>query len=412
VAGNELSRQAVHLVEKGKARPSSRTIELIAQRTGKPLSYFLQSPEHAVPDSVAAAIKELQWLCLDRGFDRAKELGTQILKDAKSARSESEIRYYLGQALVQLSSPVEALPHLQLARKLAESESDSWLAVECLDWEAGALYAMEDSRALSVAEEALRRCQMLEPRLPRTEARILEHLGAIHVRNHTIDSAISSYEAALEAAGSVRDLARLARTYHGLSIAYQERGLLERAEEFVHKALSLYTLEHDEVLIARAENELGVLLMRRGQLQRAEALFVSALDHFEKAGVERTRSHVLLSLGELHLKRGESEMAADFIKRGFDLASRLDEHLALAAARQLRGQFLAGAGKTRSADREFESAIQLLGDLGLRERLAEAHAAYAALLQDRGHYKRATDHWRRAAVLALPKLQPEPATAV
>src|SRR5439155_19787729 len=41
VAGREISRAAIHLIETGRSRPSMPTLELIARRTGKPLSFFL-----------------------------------------------------------------------------------------------------------------------------------------------------------------------------------------------------------------------------------------------------------------------------------------------------------------------------------------------------------------------------------
>jgi transcriptional regulator with XRE-family HTH domain len=40
VAGNDVSRTLIHLIEHGRSRPSERVLRLIARRTGKPLSYF------------------------------------------------------------------------------------------------------------------------------------------------------------------------------------------------------------------------------------------------------------------------------------------------------------------------------------------------------------------------------------
>ncbi len=55
---------------------------------------------------------------------------------------------------------------------------------------------MEDPRALSIAENALKQCRATEPRHPGTEARILEHIATIHVKNHSFDQAIRLYEEA------------------------------------------------------------------------------------------------------------------------------------------------------------------------------------------------------------------------
>jgi len=44
VAGAEVSRAFIHLVERGAARPSLPVLELIAERTGKRPDYFLSPP--------------------------------------------------------------------------------------------------------------------------------------------------------------------------------------------------------------------------------------------------------------------------------------------------------------------------------------------------------------------------------
>lgn len=44
VAGYDVSRTFIHFVEQGRARPSKAVLSLIARRTGKPISYFIQQP--------------------------------------------------------------------------------------------------------------------------------------------------------------------------------------------------------------------------------------------------------------------------------------------------------------------------------------------------------------------------------
>lgn len=41
VAGDDVSRTFIHFVEQGRSRPSQSVLALIARRTGKPVSYFL-----------------------------------------------------------------------------------------------------------------------------------------------------------------------------------------------------------------------------------------------------------------------------------------------------------------------------------------------------------------------------------
>src|SRR5450756_2616465 len=52
-AGTEISRTAIYFVETGKAKPSMETLKLIAERTGRPLDYFLSRPSTMEPRSTA-----------------------------------------------------------------------------------------------------------------------------------------------------------------------------------------------------------------------------------------------------------------------------------------------------------------------------------------------------------------------
>lgn len=405
LAGKDMTRQAIFLIERGRARPSPRTLELIAARTGKPASYFTGGSsgqeQSSEPSRQDPRLEELQALCLKEQWESATKVGLGMLSAAVSPSLEARIRHYVGQALVRLYRPDEALEHLRRAQALLVVEPDPWLAAECADWEAHALYLKEDGRALDVAQNALKLCRATNPRLPGTEARILEHIATIHVRNHTYDRAIAFYEEALETAGAIRDLARLGRTYHGLSIAYQERGDLARAVEFTHKALALYSLEHDTALLARGENELGLLLMKQGQMARAEEAFESALIHLDEAATPRLKSHVLLSLAELQMKTGRLAESEQTAKGASELAANLDEKMAVNTAHLLLGQIYEHMGKPRAADREFTAAIRKLRAQGLIARLAESHMAYAELLESRGDMVAANRHWKQAAKIAV-----------
>src|SRR6266480_4213486 len=406
LAGGDVSRQAIFLIESGRTRPSMRTLEMIATRTGRPLSYFLTGESGTPAEAPLASdprTGQLQALCLQQRFDEARTLGMQILEQKLVPATEAHVRVYVGQALVRLTSPDEALEHLRKAELILETAPDPWLGAECADWRACALYLKEDGRALGVAERALKLCRSTEPRLPGTEVRILEHIATIHVKNHTFDKAVAYYEEALALAGGVRDLARLGRTYHGLSIAYQERGDIARAIEFTHKALALYALENDKALLARGENELGLLLMRQGQMGRAEEAFRSALEHLGEAGTERAMSHVLLSLADLQLQTRRHVDAAVTIRQAINLAERLGETLALSTGHMLMAQSHERMGRHQLADRAFAKAFRLLKGEALRDRLAESHAAYAQVLEARGDVRRAGRHWKLAAEVALQR---------
>ena len=383
LAGHDLTRQAVHLIETGKARPSRRTLGIIARRLRMPVSAFLIPPAAAGGRPIEARLIELEQLCQTRELRAALELGLDLLKEPVVGKARATAHYYVGQTLVRLSRPDEARPHLDEALRLFEASDDPWLVADTMDWQGMALYLKEDVRALAITEDALERYRSLEPRLPGVEARMLEHMGAILARNRSYERARIYYDEAIQVAGAIRDLARMGRIYHGLSMCYQHLGDLNRATEFAQRAIALYSLEQDQSLLARAENELGLVLMRQGQLTKADEYIQTALNRLEAAGVEHVRSHYLLSLGELRVLQDRIDDAFAVVTEAIELAARLGETLALVTGNQQLAEIHAGRGEHQLADQHFERAIQLAEQADLTDRKAEALAAHIRVLEAR-----------------------------
>lgn len=346
------------------------------------------------------AIAAIEAMCSRGEFAHAAEACDRLLIDSAEPQVEVQVRVLAGQALANASRPGPALEHLNRAKEILGSHPDTLLAAECADWEACCLYLLEDNRAASVAERALDLCLSLSEPAPLLEARILEHLGSINVRNHAYDSAIVYYERALAAAGAVRDLRRLARINHGLGSAYDGRGERDRAVVFVRKALVLYRQEGDVVSLVRAENELGLLLMRGGQLQGAEELFVRALRRLESSSTDFGRSHVLLSLGELYLSGGRIADAIPIIRDAIERAGRLNERLAESTGHHLLGEAMERLGVPAAADDEYRMALDLLREDGVDERLIEVHISYASVLERRSDLAAALGQLKQAAAIA------------
>ena len=410
VAHGEVSRAAIHLIETGKARPSMRTLEHIVQRTGKPIAFFLVDaggPRRRVRGTVTdPGSDHLEQLALAGQWRALRDTAYGMLPPAREAGEEALVRYYLGRAQVELKEAEGARDNLRRARTLFQELGDSWMVVECMDGEAGALYMLERREALELAEAALRECRKLSPVPLSTEVRILGHIGAIQLTHHQWARAVAFYEEAVRTAGALRDLSRLARMYNDLSVAYQEMGNLTRAASYSHKALALYGMQQDRLAMARAENNLGLVLMKQGDLEAAERHISASLASFDELRIEQGKSHVLLSMGELYLHREAFEQAHDYISQALELAERLGESMTAALALQFLGRLAARAGDHAGTNQAFARAIAVLRALGVTERLAECHAQYAEVLGDRGDKDLAIEHWRQAMAVARPYAVP------
>lgn len=403
VAGTDLSKAAIHRVETGQARPSHRTLELIARRTGTPVERFLASHE---PESIGAADDELVLTRLERmiaegQYEEVVMAAEQRLAGAP-ARVRGRLSHLAGIAHVQLLQPEPALVHLRRAQDASEEAGDAWLAVECKGWETAALSMLEDPAATQTALDALRSCRELDPVPSMTQARILGHLAGIQLSRHEWERAISTYEAAVEATMPVRDLRAMSSMYEGLSLAYQGLGDFGTATSYAQKALSLSSVVANRLFFARMENNLGVLLIRTGRWDEAERHLRRALDFCEMDGTTQGKSHVLLSLGQLAFARGDEGEAETFIRDAIELARTTGETMTGAHGQEWLGRILAAIGRDDEADRAFTIAFSLLEAQHAPRRLAECHRQYAEVLQVRGDLERSVLHWQRAAQLWQP----------
>ena len=409
VAGQTVSRTAIHLIEHDRVKPSMETLQHIARRTRKPLEYFMVPAEAG---SVAAPHNELvalEQLAVTREFAAVVAKGGKLLRRRWDLGSLATIHHLVGMAHCRLVHAQEALPHLRKAREAFQDLGDSWMVVETLDWEAAAYGLLEDPRAIDMALDALERCRRLDPIPSQTEARILGHIASMYVVAEAWPQAIRYYESAVEAAGAVKDLLQQAKMHHGLGAAYLRMQQAMRARQHFERALALYSIESDLTAVYRLENDLGYLLLHEGHLDAAESHFVKALTGSDELKIDRRgRGFILVNFGELHLRRNDLDGAADFLRQALESAESTGEKIVFADAQALLGELEEARGDRAAADQSFATAIETLGALHMPDRLRDCHMKYAEILDARGEESRAARHWKLAAQLgkAVPAAQP------
>ncbi len=398
VAGSQLTRTAIHLIEKGRTRPSMETLQQIARQTRKPIEFFLGPDAPSALIERQAQLRELDRLTAVRELEKVVDLGVSLLEQAWSPQDAALVHFSIGQALCRLVRPAEGLPHLELALAEFERAGDEWMAVEAMDWESSALGLLDRPEALPMATRALERCRRLDPKAPQSEARILGHIAGMYVVSQSWPLAVHYYQAAVEVASGVKDLLQLAKMHHGLGVAYRRMRQPATAREHFEKALKLYSLESDRRAILRVENDLGNMLLAEGQLESAEQHLAKALAGSEEVNLERRgRGHILAGLGEVMLRKGRLEEAAAYLNESLEAGQATGERIVKAEARMLLAQVEERNGRRDLADDQFTIAIRLLEELDMPDRLRDAHMDYAEMLDARRDIAAASQHWKAAA---------------
>lgn len=401
VAGGRLSRTAIHLIEAGKMKPSLQTLQLIAEKTGKPVSFFMGNEPRP---SRLVQVTELEKASAQNDFDRVIVLGEELLLHPNRDAEEALIRYCIGRAHVQRAEGQIALGFLEDALERFRRLGDQVGCVECLDQIACAYFRLDDPRQGPTAEDALRACRELRPVPRHLESRILGNLALMHAHAQRWQQAVYFYEECLRASTELRNLRHRALIYDGLSLAYQRLGNLGGATSYAHKAIALYGIESDIASIALAENNLAEILLRSGHLDDAERHVQTALRLCEENGLRKPAlAYGLLTLGEIRLAR-HSPDASDLLTRAMAAADEQSLQVPVATAHQLLGRAAAEEGRHEDAMREFELAVAVLEKLDMPERLRDCLLEYATCIESTG--ASAAHLWKRAAYAGADKSVP------
>lgn len=397
VARTDISRTAIYFVETGKAKPSRETLELIAERTGRPVEFFLDDSEDG---RNIVRITEVERRLATGDNAGAVDAGEAVLENKPDDDTTARIKALMSLAYLRLAQPVIGRRLAVEARAYFEQAGDLQMVAESLGNEASAAYLMEDPTAIKIAEGALATVRSLKPVPRQTESSLLGILGHALLQSHEWQAAIKCYEQAIDAADVVQDLQKLSLMYSGLSFAYEEVGQLEQAGRFAQKALAIHQTLNDRLSLARSENNLGMLLLRGGDVSGAEAHIERALAIFDEAGVEASRAQIMLSLAEVAMARRDTRTARRWSEEGLVLAERLHETATTSDAHYWLAQVAHAEGDDAAVDAEFVAALSEPHDQFSRQRVATYRAAYAEILEGRGDIA-AANRQLKAALAAL-----------
>jgi tetratricopeptide (TPR) repeat protein/DNA-binding XRE family transcriptional regulator len=396
VAGGEISRTAIYFVETGKAKPSIETLRLIAERTGRPLDYFLSRPSTTEARS-SSTTAELERLVVTGNPEGALTEGEALLVAERDPEIVARVKFQMATAHLRLAQWVPARRLASTARAYFEQSGDMLMTAECLGSEASAAYMMQDPGALALAEGALATCRSLNPVPSITESRLLGVLGGVHTANHRWEAAIKALEQSIAAGDVVKDLRRLSIQYSNLSFAYQELGNINQAMHYAERAMTLHETLNDRISLARTENNLGIMLMREGELAESRIHFERSLRLFEETRADSDKPPVLLSLSELTLAESNVDEAARFANEALELAKQNSAVATIADAHSWLGQIAAARGNDGAADAEFAAAFEVLLEPGVSpELMSRTYARYAEILEARGDILGAVHHLKRA----------------
>lgn len=398
VAGKDLSRTAVHLIETGQSRPSLQTLEVIARRTNKPLEFFLAetaTEQVAVPEWLVAIERMVALGQDDAAVERAEQMLSQPLTDDDRAR----LRFLMATAMVRRGRYREAEQVIEPARGHFERAGRRLMQAECMGVTSTILLALSRPGARAEAEAGIELCSKIEPVPTDVVIRLYHRLAAAHMQAEQWEEAVACYQKARELSVLMSDYEHASDLFEQLAEFAARSGEVIIEARYQRRAVVLKEWHRERLAAVAGQTNSALALIRLGRLKEAEGPVQAAL---ESAGASpQARAHALLMLADLRLHQEQMEEALMAAQEASILATTAGDRVLLAEVKVMLGRLSEARGETRETDSNFWQAMSLYRELGVREQLTEAQAEYADILQKRGDLEGA----HRLLKDALGKLQ-------
>ena len=397
VAQNDFSRAFLNQIELGRSRPSTRTLQIIAERLHRPVEYFLQDPQVS-STALELRIAEAATRVRRGDGERARDLMNEVLARPQIALElRTRAQLVLSEALLKLRAIPDAIAVLKEAIRTAESSGWQAMAVELYDRMGTAYYQQrrpnEAGRWWDKAVTAYEDLGLTDPLL---KARILGHRANLHYVAGQPREAIAGYQSAIAAAEHVLDMPALGGIYEGLAMSFKKVGDLGRALEYAQRSMRVFDTLHDVRLSAQLRNNMAEILLSQGRPEAAEGLYLEGAEQLRSVGDGDLLPHLLAGAAEAALERRDSQLAISRMTAALDAARESTDVTAKLVAERVAGRVRAATGDGVAARRHFETALELATAISSASDTSRVAFDYARVLEDLGDASQALMRYRQA----------------
>jgi len=390
LAGTELTKGFISQIESGLVRPSVRSLQVIANRLGKSLDYFLG-------DEPLAAAKR-------REFHHLAALAAVESRDWASASTSVAAAFFEAptgteraklfsiQARISIASGSYEQAFEDVAKGLADldPDRDPGVVAELLFrrghayGELGQLGAAAE--AFEAARETIERHEVADPRL---RAQLLVSLGTVYRRLNRTSKAIATYEAALALASRSSLLELAARSLMGVAATLYDSGEYDGAINSYRRALDIWQRLSDVTFELSTMHSLAAVYFEAGDAGRARETAQLCLDRARAAEDPKTAAIAEVELARVALSDGNARGSLELATAAERSLVRLGDIRQQASALRAMGAAHDALGDHAASDEAYRRAIALVASIDHLATRSVIAAEYAQKLRARGELDQA-----------------------
>jgi tetratricopeptide (TPR) repeat protein len=368
------TRAYVSAIELGKVRPAMKSLDFMAQKLGKPTSYFVEDTKaDRRRQERELEIRSAEALLNRQTAAHAIEVASPLLESATSPSERSRLHLILGTAHNLLIQGNDALRELAAAERLQQS-APTGIALRIRYQTALAFrHSGNSPQAISMLRQLLNDLDKAQVRDQSLRLRVVKDLGVILIDSGDYEEANSYLLTALEWAQDIGDVSGLVSIYNALGYAYRALGDLDAATGYIQRALAANEALQDLTATAMFHNTLAVIAAERGHFQSSSHHIERAIQVATASGPAFMLPHYLCTKAEIEFKEGKLDAAESDAGQALAAANAVGNMRAAAAAKLVLADVNAARGRYTEGEAELEEAAALYKSLGAKAELGETY---------------------------------------
>lgn len=400
LAEARVSKEYISQIETGKTRPTSQTLDWLAERLGVDTHYLVDGVSDREHREHEALVCRAEEAVDEKRYRDAVDLVAGLSRAPASPELHLRALFAESWAFMYLGELRTALDRLERARTVAAGEAfgdvhraEVLYRIACCRYKLSHVgQALADfSAALELADRSGESCDRLR-------AHILEWRSRCYRRHRDWEAAREDIDRALELAEALSDEETIAHVHFQASLVAERNGSWAQARTYSERAKELYEAVDDPVNVGRLLNNLGILSFLLGHKEQAVEQLTDAFRIALEVGDPAESAHAVSSLADVHLRSGDLEPAERHARHALELLDgRVDYLSETGMATIVLGRALMGQGRLDEAEQAFADAEQSFTDLSSVSHTALAWTARGDLALERGDDRAAGELFRRAA---------------
>lgn len=375
LAGDELTKSFISLLERDKTSASIETATLIAQRLGTSVDALLGSEGHLHEQVISGLLALSGDAIRRRDLSQAGELvkATEILLYVfPVGEAARELRLQQAQLAVERREFARARALAGEARAQGEAANDLWRSARAL-----IIIGTIDLRERKIPEsiESLKRSLAIlrETKASRDPARVeaLITLGSALVYRGDYEDAIRRYSEAADSQVAQHHPLMRGRALWGAGAAYRRRGDLASAFQALDAARDIFEKSEELPDLVRVLHNLGQVTLELDKPSDALRYLHHALRVVDRLPMPVERASTRTEIGRVNLVLGNIEDAEAFATQALEGARVAGDPIEVAEAQTVLARIAFSHGDTAEGTRLMKAAAAAFASRGMEHRIRD-----------------------------------------